>query len=72
MGGMGSRSHQRTDLFLKGEGDGMRKQALVEERKEWWGGALGAICRRRKVCSSEAAEGARDTINDKGGASRRN
>lgn len=37
MGGMGSTSHQRTDLFLQGEGDGMRKQALVEERKEWWG-----------------------------------
>lgn len=28
---------QRTDLFLKGEWDGMRKQALVEKRKESWG-----------------------------------
>lgn len=42
MGGMGSRSHQRTDLFLKGEGDGMRKQALVEERKECGGGGGGS------------------------------
>lgn len=46
------------------------------EGRQWWSkekslGALGATWRRRKVRSSEAAEGARDTINDKGGASQR-
>lgn len=37
MGSMGSKITKRTDLFLKGEGDGVRKQGLVEERKESWG-----------------------------------
>lgn len=37
MGSMGSKITKRTDLFLKGEGDGVRKEGLVEERKESWG-----------------------------------